>query len=357
MHFNLSQELIEKLSTEENYNNMKPETTTLPFYQWYGGSVQLGYDDLIVLTHELSGLTLLFLNAYEEDLSEFEDWFEEALFGILERIGFQNDAILSYLDGSPIFTFTEDADDRIGDKLAPIIEKLQNYPELMEEEYIFQEKWSSQINRLLSNYKSDYSANELFMQEWEKRMGHISIKTEMAELEIRLKRKNEEDRIRIVHVPMNITFDELHTVIQNVYLWKTRHLYHFILGDGTRFISAKEKLTNRMERYAQLDYAYSGSSYILSDELSTGENAWITYVYGRELFFEHTVFVRKTWTVDKPAVPKLVLMMGDPVDEGAEENHDFPSDGDYSDPHFMTNDVHHINKQLVDAFNMKEHLN
>lgn len=285
------------------------------FHHWHANSVEAEEHDLIVLTNDATGLTLIFLDPYEEDYLEFGDWVSEALARLMMRMGLSEASVNDYFYKTESISVSRAVNPKLIGKNSASSQLVLTRQELVDDDEYFQESWSYEINLLKSGENQHKNAIEGFIQAFQQEIDMPAYTIDMAEMEIRLKLFNQEDIIRIVHVPLNLTFDGLHDVIQTIFLWEKRHLHQFIMEDGTTIIGSDNAYQSR-RFYGELDdNTEIGSHYLLSDVVLRDENRVFNYVYDFGDFWEHTINVRKIWTIHKRTHPSLKMMIGDPVPE------------------------------------------
>lgn len=285
------------------------------FFSWHANSIKEEDQELVVLSNDGTGLTLVFLNPYEEDYLEFGDWVSEALARLMLRMGLSEAAVNDYFYQTETITASKATNLKRLGKNSASSQLVLTRLDLMNEDDYFQESWSHKINLLKKGEKGQHNATEAFLAEFEKHITVPVYSIEMAELEIRLKLHDREDVKRIVHVPLNLDFDDLHDVIQTIFLWEKSHLHQFILEDGSTIIGS-ENAYHATLLYGETDTnAEVGSHYLLSDIIHQDENRVFNYIYDFGDFWEHTISVRKVWTVHKRMHPSLKMMIGDPVPE------------------------------------------
>lgn len=326
MHLYLTRKLMKAFTDAEK--TMKESNTTIKmnetednaqpqrsFFKWHGNLVKLQDNDYILLTNDATGFTLIFLNPYEEDYLEFGDWLSEALSRMMNRMGFSDHSIINYFKSFGEITVSRASNQKLMGKNSSAGQLVTVYEDYINDDECFQDSWSYKVSEMKKGEDGSVNAVEAFISEFEKTIGNSTIDVAVAELEIRLKLHEMKDVVRIVQVPMNVTFDDLHSIIQTVFMWQNAHLHQFILEDGYTLVGA--------EGYSQMqhfggqgeDTTDSGNHYLLSDIISHYENRQFNYIYDFGDFWEHTVQVRKIWTEHKQVSPKLKMMMGDPVPE------------------------------------------
>lgn len=93
-------------------------------------------------------------------------------------------------------------------------------------------------------------------------------------------------------VESNITFDELHNIIQNIFNWENYHLYQF---DGTRCYTDSQTVQESMG-YGKEEV--DATQYKISDELEYEKNK-IKYTYDFGDDWVHEILLEKVLDVDK----------------------------------------------------------
>lgn len=348
----------------------KSETEIDPFYHWHGTLSEIGHDELFIFTHNTTGMTLTFLNLVEDELIEFIDLFEEGLTQLLSRFGFPEHAINQYTQSIAGHRLTKATDMKKIGKNSIVHATLGRFTHLIDEDYLTQETLSYALSTLKSHADGhEESRLTHFYHEWVKTIGPVQLTIPMAECEIRLKLEHQKDSIRLVHIPLNLSFEALHDIIQTVFLWQNRHFHQFVLEDGSRLTSSRQ--IAEMEHYAISEdrQLFSEESTFLSDVISTEENRNFTYIYDFGDDWEHSINFRKLWVSSKVLPPKLLMMMGNPVPEdsgGADgykymmdvisdprhEDHDDLKEwlSDYISLLYSQNTVDSINLQLEHKF-------
>ena len=302
---------LENITILEEGDSPKDEA----LFQWHINSVKVAQEDLLILTHDLSGLTLLFLHTDVEELQSFYDWFEEALYELLGTLGFTHNSVQQYLmhTGKPQLTLGKATDlKKIGrnSSAVTLVRQLAYY---QDNEYTVQSYWQFQISRLNRSLKQRYHPFEAFIHAYEETFGPVSYKAEMAEFEIRLKMYGLPDVIRIVQMPMSLTFEDLHQAIQSVFMWQDAHLHQFIMEDGSTVIGAKQKARMANYQMGGEEEVYAASQLKLQDVITPEENGVFTYIYNFGDSWEHRIRVRKFYSEKRRQFPKLTMMSGDPV--------------------------------------------
>ncbi|MCC5890566.1 MAG: plasmid pRiA4b ORF-3 family protein [Alkalibacterium sp.] len=380
MHIYLTKKLMSAFKKAEKILNdtvdtlefTEKEDTTEPtdaFHQWHANSMKAEEHDLIVLTNDATGLTLIFLNPYEEDYLEFGDWVSEGLARLMLRMGLSEESVNDYFLKTESITASKASNPKLIGKNSASSQLVLTRLELIDEDDYFQESWSYKVNLMKLGENHFKNPIEGFLSEFGKEIEAPAYTVDVAEMEIRLKLFSQEDIIRIVHVPLNLTFDDLHDVIQTVFLWEKSHLHQFIMEDGTTIIGS-ENAFHSQRLYGETDQNTEiGSHYLLSDVVQRDENRVFNYVYDFGDFWEHTINVRKIWAVHKRTHPSLKMMIGDPAPENVggpggyalyQEAVNDPSHPeheewkewarDYTSRKYLLNNVQMINSLLVNIY-------
>ncbi|MCC5895645.1 MAG: plasmid pRiA4b ORF-3 family protein [Alkalibacterium sp.] len=310
----------EKLMNEENTTLMFNETEDLivpkeSFFRWHGNLVKFEEKECIVLTNDATGFTLIFLNPYEEDYIEFGDWLSEALSRMMKRMGFSDESVIDYFKAFGEYTVSRASNQTLMGKNSASSQLAGAYDTFINTDECFQDSWSFKVSEMKKGEDGSVNAVQAFINQFKKSIGDYYIDVDMAELEIRLKLQGMKDVVRIVQVPMNVTFDDLHTIIQTVFMWQDAHLHQFVLEDGYTLVGAEGYSQMQQFKREGDDLTDSGNHYLLSDIISYDENKAFTYIYDFGDFWEHTIHVRKIWTEHQQMPPRLKMMLGDPVPE------------------------------------------
>lgn len=310
----------EKSANEENSTmqfgtQLEEEEKLSPFFCWHGNMFKINQNDCVVLTNDSNGLTLIFLNPYDEDYNEFGDHITEALDRTMERLGFSDRSIHLFFDAFDSYSTSAGKDLKFMGKNNAAAQLVKDYVYLLNDDDCFQDAWSFQVNKVKAGNEKGRNALGSFMKECEQNLSGPELNIWMAEIEVRLKLNSQDDVIRILDVPMQSSFKELHAVIQTAFMWENSHRHQFIMEDGMLLTDAEQLYLSRQLYYGSEEDSEPGDSYLLSDLIGYDENRRFTYVYDFGDYWEHSVYVRKLWTQETPAYPKLKMMIGDPLPE------------------------------------------
>ena len=328
MHLYLTNKLLKAFKKAEKIMNESNDTMDIseeviaadkhePFFSWHGNLMTVDQDDCLVLTNDGTGLTLIFLSPYEEDYLEFGDWLSEAMARMMQRMGFSKTSVNAYFNHYSKPTASKASNAALIGKNSAALNVLHMYTEQADDEECFQETWSYKVSMNKKGEDGSQTAIDAFSNQFEQIIGtgSVSYSVDVAELEVRLKLEGAKDVIRIIQVPMHYSFDDLHTVIQKVFLWNNSHFHQFILEDGFTLMGPEGYY--HMQHYNRMtdDHIGSGAHHTLSDAISYDENSVIRYIYDLGDSWEHVIKLRKIWTEHKQVRPRLKMMMGDPVPE------------------------------------------
>lgn len=307
--------LNDKIDTIEFTEKIDSAESSNAFFHWHANSLKKEEHELIVLTNDATGLTLIFLDPYEEDYLEFGDWMSEGIARLMMRMGFSEESVNDYFFKSELISSSKATDSKLIGKNSASSQLVLTKQELIDEDEFFQESWSYAINLLKKGENDQINAVKGYLKAFGEIISQPAYDVKMAEMEIRLKLFSQEDVIRIVHVPLNLTFDDLHKVIQTIFLWEISHLHQFIMEDGTVIVGSEHAYHSKRRNGLKGDNSEVGSHYLLSDVIADDENRVFNYIYDLGDFWEHTINVRKIWTVHRRSHPSLKMMIGDPVPE------------------------------------------
>lgn len=326
MHFYCTKKLMKALTDAEKILNTTHNTISLnetedstevqdSFFTWHGNLFKLEEMDCIVLTNDATGFTLIFQDPYEEDYLEIGDLISEALSRMMKRMGFSDQSIIDYFKAFGDYTVSRASNQKLMGKNNASGQFIGIYEEFLNEDDCFQDAWSYKVSEMKKGEDGSLNTVQAFINQFKEKIGDYFVEVDIAELEIRLKLEGSKDVVRILEVPMNINFDELHGIIQTVFMWQNAHMHQFILEDGYTLVGS-EGYQQMLQYKVQVDeQTDSGNHYLLSDIITTEENKFFSYVYDFGDYWEHTIQVRNIWTENKQVGPKLKMMMGDPVPE------------------------------------------
>ncbi|EXJ23731.1 plasmid pRiA4b ORF-3 family protein [Alkalibacterium sp. AK22] len=326
MHFFLTKKLLKKFRNAEKTTNeanstvqfnahLEEEKPLSPFYCWHGNVFEIDQNECVVLTNDSHGLTLIFLNPYDEDYNEFGDHISEALDRTMQRLGFSDQSTHLFFAAFENYSASAGKDLTLIGKNIASAQRVKDYAYLLNDDDCFQDAWSFEVNTLYAGKRKSTNALGLFKYQCHEHLTALKLNIWMAEIEVRLKLTGQNDIIRIIDIPMHVSYKALHSIIQTVFMWENNHRHQFIMEDGLQLTDSEQLYLARQLYYDIEEDSEPEEAYLLADLIGYDDNRHFSYVYDFGDYWEHQVYVRRMWTQETPAQPKLKMMIGDPVPE------------------------------------------
>jgi len=194
------------------------------FYSWRANITRDSYDRLLVFIHDASRYVVVVQKPMAKDFKRIADLFKETLREALLAEQVNPEVIDRYILELGEVTFAANSD---RSKTAWLNTACNNawFATGRFKENAHLSAFASQL--YVGSYANDERTEPgSIFKELLKRYGLPVIKSTALDLVIRLDLDGN-DAIRQVRVPINITFERLHKIIQRVFDWKDYHLYSF----------------------------------------------------------------------------------------------------------------------------------
>lgn len=135
-----------------------------------------------------------------------------------------------------------------------------------------------------------------------------------AEVHIHLKLDDHQDVVRVVHVPVSMTLEELHIVIQTCFMWSNSHLHLYILQDGT-VIQSSETVSDEFA----IENDHSKKTIVEQEwtieKLNQSQNKTFQYVYDLGDDWIHEIRIQRIFEETERYPIECTMMIGHPMPE------------------------------------------
>lgn len=278
-----------------HYDYQEPCAVYDDLYAWGATLIRgEGYIYHILLRNSATGLALLF------DLSDgdrFPTISEERVIAYLERglgeLGFDSDDVAFYLKEGEQCSFTAQFESAYERK------KLKDLSAWVEETGLDEAKGSiSTLPVTINRRKTD--AKALFGELLKERRKEISRELyPSVSVKVRLLLPPGYNVWRRFHLPLDLTYGDLHRIIQVAFGWDGFHLHEFRLGTRLR-IMPSEDIDN--------DFGMDGAELLDEDEVTLVEVNMkkMTYIYDFGDYWTHEITLEKVLTVEEEQKPICV---------------------------------------------------
>ncbi len=212
-----------------------PQTATneSSVFSWSANILFINHRKTIVLTHNETLYSLILYGVKMNEFKNFADIITQAVrMTFLDKF-IKEDVIDQYINADPGVTFTKIKDRSHVARLNKSCSNVNYLSEYIETDKMHQRKVNGILNNRPTKIRKDYPytyISELLFLDLEKFAGQPLFSCKAAIMEIKLAFEKY-PAIRRVVVPVNITFDQFHDIIQKAFKWNNSHLYEFNLLD------------------------------------------------------------------------------------------------------------------------------
>lgn len=209
-----------------------------PLFSWHANVLTIERRKLLIFVNDLSGITIMFYRPKASDYSKLSEILLDGIKSLMKELGFHDDVTERYLKDDKINMITRTS-------FRSLIRRMNSAGKTAEYlSYDFTSDYGLQMtgmvrgSREISFKKDGYStAYELFVKEISDRYGDGTEESvldhESYVLKIRLD-LTEHDIYRIVELPADLTFYDLHFAIQEMFGWFDCHMHDFTVWENNR---------------------------------------------------------------------------------------------------------------------------
>lgn len=200
---------------------------------WSAHILTINRRKAVVVVNDSSRFGFVLYGLKAKDFSQLGDLIQNGIRRCLTDVGIKADVVDKYIGESADMFFTKTRGPRYVGRLNKACERVEIFDDRLELSALYQHAITKIMNNDLfkPSKELDYQKpNELLMQDFENRYGAGIIQCEAADLLIKLDLGAYTASRRIL-VPISITFEELHEIIQAAYDWEGHHLHGFNIYD------------------------------------------------------------------------------------------------------------------------------
>lgn len=202
-------------------------------FSWSANILFINHRKTIVLTHNETLYTLVIYGVKMKEFKSFAEVITQAVRETFLDEFLKKEIIDQYLNGDPGVTFTKINDKRYVARLNKACSMAYYLSNYIETGKMHQRKLNRFLNNditsIRNNRKYSYPYELLFL-DLEKFAGQPLFSCKAAIMEFTLAFEKYPAYRKVV-VPVNITFDQFHDIIQKSFKWNNSHLHEFILLD------------------------------------------------------------------------------------------------------------------------------
>lgn len=259
--------------------NVKPQPVPdeLPLFSWHANLIIVNHRKTVVLMNDETRYILVLYGLKAKDFKKLDTLILDTLRQTLAAEYVKPEIIRQFISWSPGITYTKTKDRSLVARLNKACELICFYSDVLDPDTISQIAVGIRASgQLVGDGKNDYiyPYEELFNC-LESYFGGPVFLCRAVQLKIRLILQNHEVWRRII-VPIDITFQCLHKILQIVFQWQDYHLHEFTVYNGDNplvklFCSPEgdhdegevplipetaKRLTDYIPQYSRILYAY-----------------------------------------------------------------------------------------------------
>jgi hypothetical protein len=217
-----------KLLDELKAVPVQPEEEGNPLLSWHANMLKFGRHKFIVLVNDKNRYAIVLYGLKAKEKKNIDGLIEKAIREVFRAESIKEEIIEDYLQVSSDFTFAKTKDRKLVSRLNKACENVHFGEKFWDPGEIIQvgmSKWISSL--LVGDGKNDYfHPNEEMYKDLEEFAGRPAFETEALVLKVTLE-LGEHPVWRRITVPANITFPQLHEVLQIAFSWHDSHLHNF----------------------------------------------------------------------------------------------------------------------------------
>ncbi|WP_227521950.1 plasmid pRiA4b ORF-3 family protein [Bacillus solitudinis] len=201
-----------------------------PLYSWHANLLTVGRRKTVVLVNDSNRYVVVLYGVKTKDFKKIDELILHAIRETFRDEGIMDEAIEQLISQSKEISFTKTKNRTLVARMNKACETLYFYEDLLNTDSLYQSSLSKKISRLLvgDGKKSYIYPNKELYKDLEGLTGRPIFSLKAMELHVTLKLEKYKVWRRIV-VPVNMTFSNLHKILQIVFDWKDYHLHEFYI--------------------------------------------------------------------------------------------------------------------------------
>ncbi len=248
-----------------------------PLFGWHANLITINHKKTVVLVNDSNLYRIVLHGLKAKDFKNLDQLIIEAVRSTLLKECITADIVEQFINSSPSVNYTKTKDKSTVARLNKACEEVHFFGRYLETNRIIQ----SNVSRLASDSLAGIGSNnyirpnEALYKDLENFSGTTIFKCKAIELKITLNLRNHNVWRKVI-VPYNITFKELHEVLQAAFGWRDYHLHDYYIFDEQKPIvnlvcsddafeypnevpMLEEKniqLSEYIPKYSQIKYSY-----------------------------------------------------------------------------------------------------
>lgn len=314
MNIGLTKKLIDQLKIETKVNKEEKD-----LFSWTTNLITINRrKTVVVVVNDSSGYGFVLYGLKAKEFANLEELIKSGIRTSLENFNVKKEIISKYIEDAEECIYTKTRGPRYVRRIVKACENVSFSDELIDSNNIYQYYITKRMNNYLIKIdKNNYKApKDLMIKDLEAVYGEGIIECEAAELQISLD-LGYYKAIRNIVTPINITFYELHKIIQKLYEWQDYHLNEFLIYDSKR-----KCILNLINENQEVDFNFKDfpieyqSQVKITDYIKAKNKMIYHYDYGDS--WEHEIKVKKIIPNHNINYPICTIASGDapPEDVG-----------------------------------------
>ena len=239
-----------------------------PLYSWHANLIMVNRRKTVVLCNDKNRYVIVLHGLKTKDFKNLKGLIIQAIRETLLDESIKAEIVEEFIKCSPEVIFVKASDRPLVAKMNKACDNVQFYIENLIKGTVIQ----TGISMKASNYffqdkdgKDSYSyPNEVMYKDLEPFSNGCIFSCKVVKMKITLELEDYEVWRRVI-VPYNITFTELHDIMQTLFHWQDYHLHEFYIMDG------EKQIVNLVYDDESLEYADERIESILEDGIKLSE--------------------------------------------------------------------------------------
>jgi len=212
--------------------NIKPESQVDedPLFSWHANLITVDRRKAVVLVNDNNRYAIVLHGLKAKDFLRLEEHILQAICETLRDEEIKNEIIDQFINSSREITYAKTKNRSMVARMNKACEILYYYKELMEDDSIYKTSISIKASRyLVSDGKNNYiRPHEEMYKDLEAFTGKSIFGSKAVVLRVTLDLEMHNVWRKIV-IPVNMTFSDLHEIIQVAFGWRNYHLHEFYI--------------------------------------------------------------------------------------------------------------------------------
>lgn len=227
-----TKKLLEKLDIKKT-ESLNEEL----LFSWHANLITLNRRKTVVLVNDSNRYAIILHGLKQKDFNKLSELILKAIEETLNIEGIKKEVIDKYINSSKSIIFTKTKNRSLVAKMNNTCDTVYFYEREFEDKSVIQAIVSTKISNYISKGDEDkyFHPNEKMYEDLELLYGGGIFSCKVVKLNIWLDFENIKVSRKII-VPLNISFKNLHTIIQKVFGWKDYHLHNFDILEKDRIV-------------------------------------------------------------------------------------------------------------------------